>query len=366
MNETLQGNCLDLLKPLNNEIVDCVITSPPYWALRDYGSEPQIWDGKPDCEHAWIQQITQHTGNRNSLGSSVIAKVKEGINDTGLHKSAFCGLCNAWRGELGLEPTFNLYIDHLIQIFREIKRVLKPGGTIWVNLGDTYASNGGTEKTHKGLGFRESGLNRQPKKTTVPEKSLCGIPERFALRMTDELGLIRRNTIIWYKRSCMPSSAKDRFTVDFEYVYFFTKSPKYYFETQYEPMKGKLEDQVRRHHNKVENRARYFGDNQMHNKQTREEIIAQAELGRMKRCVWDINTTPFKEAHFATFPPKLIEPMIRAGCPPNGLVLDPFSGAGTTALVAKQLGRNYLGLEINPKYIEIARQRLADVQLVLR
>ena len=213
----IQGDALTVLKTLDANSVDICVTSPPYWGLRDYKTD----------------------------------------------------------GQLGLEPTFNEYLDHLIQIFTEVKRVTK--GTIWINIGDTY--NG--------------------------KKSLCGIPERFAILMTDKLGLIRRNTIIWHKPNCMPSSVRDRFTVDFEYVYFFTKSQRYYFETQYEPY--------------LEASTRWGGpirkrpDNPKY--ETRERPDRANPLGRIKRSVWRIPTKPFSGAHFAVFPPTLIEPMIKSGCP---------------------------------------------------
>ena len=187
------GNCLDLLRQMADESVNCVITSPPYWGLRDYGLEPVVWDG-------------------------------------------------AWRGSLGLEPTFELYIEHLIQIFNEIKRVLRKDGTCWVNLGDTYGGSGGYgditgfDKSATGFHQRNDGQKKQAGRVIAP-KCLLQIPSRFAIAMTDA-GWILRNTIIWHKRNCMPSSAKDRFTVDYEVIHFFTKSKKYWFEQQKEQNVG--------------------------------------------------------------------------------------------------------------------------------
>lgn len=219
-----------------------------------------------------------------------------------------------------------------MNVFNECKRVLKKTGSLWVNIGDTYSA-----------------------------KSLIGIPERLCIAMTDA-GFIRRNTIIWHKPNCMPSSAKDRFTIDFEYFYFFTKSQRYYFDTQYEPHKNPQDD-IRRllknksyTNNKVNNR--YFGTSQLNCKKTKEELEEQFSKGRLKRCVWTIATTPLKEAHFATFPEKLIETPIKACCPPDGIVLDPFAGAGTTLLVAKKLGRRFIGIELNEDYVKIANKRL--------
>ena len=202
---------------------------------------------------------------------------------------------------------------------------------------------------------------------------------RLAIRMCDEQGWIARNCLIWHKPNVMPSSVKDRFTVDYEPIFFFTKNKKYWFETQYEPMvegsdtkyrarirmnkvynskepyktntpyaTNKISKEVRL--GSTENPNRAFGDNK--------SLERMLELGRNKRSVWKIPTHPFREAHFATFPEKLIEPIIKAGCPKNGIVLDCFMGAGTTALVALKLNRNYVGIELNPDYIKIAEERL--------
>lgn len=248
VNQILHGDALGRLKSLPDNTIDTCITSPPYWGLRDYKHSDQ----------------------------------------------------------LGMEPIIYQYLDNLIEIFAQVKRVIKKTGSIWVNIGDTYDEN----------------------------KSLCGIPERFAIRMTDKLGLIRRNTVIWYKPNCMPSSASDRFTVDFEYIYFFTKSQKYHFETQYEELV--LED------DKVDNAVKmgwdgqsdytdwYFNDRQKvswhdhsnddeqgFGQQTRGQKPKQIHhpLGRQKRCVWKISTRAFSDAHFAVYPSQLIEPIIKAACP---------------------------------------------------
>src|SRR3990167_4892536 len=168
-------DCRDGLRQLDDGSVDCVVTSPPYWSLRDYGIEPQLWGGKSDCEHEW-----QDCGNGYT-----------------------CARCGAWKGCLGLEPTVDIYLEHLLDIFDEVKRVLKPTGTCWVNLGDNYT-----------------------------DKSLNMVPYRFALGM-QQRGWILRNIIVWAKSNCMPSSIKDRCTVDFEPMFFFVKSPRYYFKPQF-------------------------------------------------------------------------------------------------------------------------------------
>lgn len=289
-----------------SESVDMVLTSPPYWALRDYQTEPMIWGGNDLCSHHFRPE--RHA------------------------TSGFCVICNAWRGELGLEPTFQLYLSHLCQIFDEVFRVLKKTGTCWVNLGDTYSQSGGgrgcgdSKHSTFPLGKKRYGGH---KCADLPRKCLCLIPSRFAIEMTQS-GWCLRNTIIWHKPNSMPSPVKDRFTVDFESLFFFTKNRSYDFRPQFEPSQ----------HLKT---APKRGD---------------GKKGRNKRCVWSINTKPDKQAHFAAFPPELCITPIKAGCPKNGIVLDPFFGTGTTGLVALKLGRKFIGIELNPKSIQIAKKRL--------
>lgn len=314
MNKIYQGDALAVLKTLPSESVHCVVTSPPYWALRDYGVE----------------------------------------------------------GQLGLEPTFQEYITKLCDIFDEVKRVLRNDGTLWVNIGDTYMGNSSySAKGRQGFGNDKIGMMNKkqwldPKNPTptklrarehvesgqIIEKSLCQIPSRFAIEMSNR-DWILRNEIIWHKPNCMPSSVKDRFTVDFEKVFFFVKSKKYYFETQYEKAIWAEKDA----RSKIKGGKLSGGKTATGNYATNRVAYSNGGM-KNKRAVWTVTTKPFKEAHFATYPETLIEPMIKAGCPKGGIVLDPFFGAGTTGLVAKKLGRNYLGIELNPEYIKIAEERI--------
>ena len=309
LNKIIQGDCLEVLKTLPDESIDCVMTSPPYWALRDYQVD----------------------------------------------------------GQLGLEPTFQEYISRLCDIFDEVKRVLKKEGTCWVNLGDTYGTKSGGKFENDNLSKKTkeqvsatTGINKANElRGTSPEmhKCLCQIPSRFAIEMVNR-GWTLRNEIIWHKPNCMPSSVKDRFTVDFEKIFFFVKSKKYNFETQREPHKEISLNRIKKpwHGHLTKGHALGGLKNGDMSKMCHPD-------GRNKRCVWTITTKSFKEAHFAVFPPELVETPIMAGCPKCGIVLDPFFGAGTTGLVAKQLGRNYLGIELNPEYIKIANKRLAQEQL---
>jgi len=287
-NKIICGDALTVLKTLPAESVNCVVTSPPYFNLRDYGI----------------------------------------------------------KGQLGLESTFQEYINKLCDIFDEVKRVLRKDGTCWVNLGDTYggansrASNGG----RAGYGAEREGIYSRG-----VDKSLCQIPSRFAIEMCNR-GWILRNEIIWYKPNCMPSSASDRFTVDFEKLFFFVKNKRYRFEQQYEahqaPM-GKPRAFAKKGNNDRNDTGRIYNPQSDTSPQ-----------GRNKRCVWKIPTQPYTEAHFAVFPEKLCITPIRAGCPKGGTVLDPFCGAGTTGVVAAKLGRKFIGIELSEKYCEIARCRI--------
>jgi len=275
----------------------------------------------------------------------------------------FCLHCSAWLGQLGLEPTIELYISHLVEVFAECKRVLKKTGSMWINIGDSYggSNSGGIEDskaTRKGTGATSLG-NHRPTATLTP-KSLCHIPERLSIALTDQLGLIKRNTIIWHKRNCMPSSASDRFTVDFEFLYFFTKSQEYWFEQQFEPMNYPERIYSEDTGNHKTAKLREQGNRStagLHDGRTQ---YGNPDLGRNKRCVWDIPTESSPEAHFAVFPRALVYTPIKAGCPPNGIVLDPFAGTGTTCLEAKEQGKNYIGIELSPEYIKIAEKKLAQ------
>ena len=400
-NIILQGDALTELKELPSKSINMLMASPPYWALRDYGTE----------------------------------------------------------GQLGLEPTFDEYINKLCDVFDEVKRVLRDDGTCWVNLGDTYSSQSSySEEGRQGYSGKTSNMKDLMKKrfdekptgkqstrcgrgrnAGVPEKSLCMIPMRFAIEMVNR-GWILRNTIIWHKRNCMPSSVKDRFTVDFEYIFFFSKKKKYYFETQYEPHltqekrpAGVVRNRLYDYDSKFNNNPEAYNSPRARTK--REGYNAEEHFyspqGRNKRTVWTINPKPFKEAHFAVYPEELCETPIKAGCPEfvcvkcgkprkniyekgnlvssyegqpiankprsnpankmikqdlpkdeygalpkreqkevgltdcgcnadftGGIVLDPFFGSGTTGLVALKQNKKFIGIELNKEYIEIAKKRL--------
>ena len=211
-NKIIQGDAREVLETFSAESVDMCITSPPYWGLRDYDVNELIWGSEKDCKHKGY----------------------------GNFKRGFCRKCGAWKGQLGLEPTFDLYIKHLCDIFDGVKRVLKKTGTCWVNIGDSYLGSNqgyGTTKRNTNTGFQDvrKGYFAASKQKTplsnykLKAKCLAMVPFRFALEMVNR-GWILRNVIIWHKPNCMPCSVKDRFTIDFEYLFFFSKSKKYYFK----------------------------------------------------------------------------------------------------------------------------------------
>lgn len=280
LNKIYTGHALNVLKTLPECSVNMCITSPPYWGLRDYKTNPVIWN-------------------------------------------------DGWQGELGAELSFNQYINHLCDVFDEVKRVLKDDGTCWVNIGDSYN-----------------------------EKSLTLIPLRFAIEMCNR-GWIVRNVIIWQKPNATPHSAKDRFTVDFEYLFFFSKNKKYYFEQQLEPLKQSTYNRCKTGCG-INKGANYQGLNKKNFERLQQRILDGTISGRNKRTVWQIATHAYHGAHFAVFPPVLIETPIKAGCPDGGIVLDPFIGSGTTAFVAEKLNRNWLGIELNPEYAKLAEERISQ------
>lgn len=336
-NEIICGDALEVLKTLPSESVDMCVTSPPYWACRFY---------------------------------------------------------DAGEKEIGIEKSFEEYLSRLVEIFDEVKRVLKKEGTCFVNLGDTYNGNkeGKTDlKVAQHTGENSKGIHKK-QSNSLPEKCICMIPERFAIAMS-ERGWLVRNKIIWHKKNGMPSSVIDRLGNKYELVYFFTKSPRYFFDLDairvpYETYEKRPDGIVRGreydYHGKFAEHAENYGSprarqgrkyNTKEGSKNREleeqsrrfgkrrppgdsSLYERNPKGKNPGDVWTLTLQPHPDKHVAMFPEKLIEPMVLAGCPDGGLVLDIFMGAGTTAVVSKKLGRHYLGIELNPKYIEIAEKRI--------
>ena len=316
----LKGNNLDTLKTLDDQSINTVVTSPPYWGLRDYGTG--TWEGgDPDCPHMRTTKISVNT----ATGHKGMADKGHAVGDA-IYKD-ICPKCNAVRkdSQLGLEDTPEQFAHNLVMLFREIRRVLRDDGTVWLNLGDSYSSGGRRTTTNQSLrGDKDYGVTRPAPSEGIKPKDLIGIPWRVAFALQQD-GWYLRQDIIWHKPNPMPESVRDRCTKAHEYIFLLSKNVKYYYD--HEAIK---EDCI------------------TNNNYTKKN----------KRSVCTVTTKPFKGAHFATFPMDLIEPCILAGCPEGGTVLDPFGGAGTTAVVSNKHNRNAILCELNKEYIEIAEKRL--------
>ena len=413
--QIITGDCREELRRFPDNHFQCCVTSPPYWGLRDYGVPPLVWGGDVICQHEWVRHhqppksgknIAYEPGVRSNRAQQEMPNpMNDGVS------SAFCLRCGAWRGQLGLEPSPELYVDHLAKVFREVRRVLRKDGTLWLNLSDTYAGSGPDRQQNVGNpGSKVSeGLDTRQPPIGLKPKDLVGIPWRMAFALRAD-GWWLRSDIIWEKPNCMPSSVRDRPTTSHEYMFLLAKGKSYYYD---------------------------------------QDAIAIHPTGRKKRTVWTIPTRQSPTPHFATFPPDLVKPCILAGtsvkgqCPACGgawervvepsedyakllgknyhdhshdlsrgmsqekvaprvtadhrtlgwqpacdcnagpveydrqvkdlpqtalfhraggpapqLVLDPFAGAGTTGLVAAKLERDAVLIELNPKYTEMARNRL--------
>ena len=321
LNHIYTGNAATVLQTLPKESIDCVVTSPPYYGLRDYGTA-QWQGGDPACKHSTREEKGFEKWKQSSnRGNSKPPK-------------SICPKCGAVRvdNQIGLEDTPEEYINRLTAVFNEIRRVLKPTGTLWLNIGDSYAC-----------------------------KSLIGIPWQLAFALRNA-GWYLRQDIIWHKPNPMPESVRDRCTKAHEYIFLLSKSKKYYFNHEamlepanYDGRKKILKGVSLKYCN---NAAGIPTQSIAKGGGLRWANTVKGCPARNKRDVWLIPTRPFKEAHFATFPPELASHCIKAGCPENGVVLDPFFGAGTTGVVAKQLNRNYIGIELNENYVEIAERRI--------
>lgn len=401
--EILTGNVLEEIKKIADKSVQCCVTSPPYYGLRDYSTG--VWiGGDTECTHKRDskQSKTTITGQANLEGA-----IGDGI----------CKRCGAKRidEQIGLEETPELYIQKLTLVFREVHRAMADDGTLWVNIGDSYAANrsyqvgqtvqGDTtteDKRYKGKGSKvPSGMK---------QKDLIGIPWMLAFALRAD-GWYLRSDIIWNKPNPMPESVKDRPTKSHEYIFLLTKSEKYYYDykailevANYDgrkeiAMKGssKYADGFSptenmkantlhtkghaRWSNKIQGRTErkmkgtgYGGDGMgLHGHsgyfdedgKVRVHQFEDGVFARNKRSVWEVATKPYADAHFATYPPDLIEPCILAGSRKGDTVLDPFSGSATTGEVALTHHRKYIGIELNPDYVKLSHKRLSKVNPVL-
>ena len=482
----INKNILEALKEIPDESIDCIITSPPYYGLRSYKGADTVWDGDKNCQHDFNDVDNYHDNLRYRGENSIIRneknqeihpiatrrpnasgghnskklQIKETENfqesvdyDNRITTSYLCSRCGAWKGQLGLEPSYEMYLGHLMLITKELKRVLKETGTMFWNVGDSYTGNtgnrGGWPDSKYSVSKEEAIENGQAifmkaDYGNIQQKSLMLLPERFAIRMVDD-GWILRNKLIWYKRNAMPSSVKDRFSNKYEFVYFFSRSKKYYFDldavrkpltestwrriseknldNQFQEGKVaemaqfsgtgnmkkalvnlrsksfniRVRDAQNYHVQKYENEGAYqkkhngyfnedgslrintdgvnpgdvilddtvnffrnrgSGGNYDYGGINSDDASHYNENGTNPGDVMDIPTMRHSFAHFAIFPERLVEPLIKAGCPKDGIVLDPFAGSGTTGVVARKLGRSSVQIEISEEYCKIIKERM--------
>ena len=311
VNVILHGDVIDKLKELESESVQCVVTSPPYWGLRDYGTD----------------------------------------------------------GQLGLESTPEEYVENMVKVFREVKRVLKDDGTVWLNLGDSYngsgkAGNKNSEYYKKHTEFGKPAKNKD--KIGIPTnvkglkpKDLVGIPWMVAFALRSD-GWYLRQDIIWHKPNPMPESVTDRCTKSHEYIFLLSKSSKYFYDA----------DAIKTVYSEGTQSGSQFGgkkgnseDGMKAKLQSSPQGFFKMADGVNKRSVWKIPIKPYKEAHFAVFPEKIPELCIKAGSKEGDIVLDPFFGSGTTGYVAQRLNRKWIGIELNKSFIEIAKSRFNQQEL---
>lgn len=444
------GNALEILKTLPDESVQMCVTSPPYWGLRDYKTEPVIWGGDVGCSHDWtVDERKPQSGGTGAASSKQLTN-RGTTNSQESLLSGECLFCNAWKGSLGNEPTPELFTEHLVMIFREARRVLRNDGTLWVVIGDTYfgGGRGGNPEgsVHQKQKTNAGSITVKNNKLSISSgckpKDLVGIPWMLAFALRSD-GWWLRQDILWSKKNPMPSSVTDRCVTSHEYVFLLSKSSNYYFDhiVIREPAvayaKGKRSVSIG---SKSLSRGQSTGAGVA---PSGNALVSDVALNPMrnKRSVWTLSSKPFKGSHFATFPETLVEPMILAGTSEygacaacgtpytrkiercesipditqrstdhyntadrygadnggnagldnlakrmrdgkNGIitvdwvagcscnsstrpctVLDCFSGAATTGKVALSLGREYIGIEANSDYNEIARKRLLDAGL---
>jgi len=451
------GDCLESLKRLPSESVQMCVTSPPFWGLRDYGTAE--WDGgDEDCDHyaaieAAAREAVGTQGDANKINQQITAKMS-------LFKDCVCGATRIDK-QLGLEklhdclgwatgsPCGECYVCHLVQVFRDVRRVLRVDGVLFLNLGDSYSAQLGQRKPTDKAGVKQetnTGANKIGSRCAggLKPKDLCMIPARVAMALQAD-GWWLRNDNIWEKPNCMPASVTDRCTISHEYMFMFAKSQRYYFDS--EAIREQAQDRGEPDTEKLTRCTRDLarqGELSRFNRGGGNSAGFGSKNGtRNKRTVWTIPTKPFKSAHFATFPPALIEPCIRAGTSEDGccsrcgspwkrvleekepvepidyqgkhaetepnasgrrmlanvraareagadhdapfppkktigweptckcenadivpcVVLDPFLGSGTTAVVARNLGRHAIGCELNPEYVEMAKKRFTLTRL---
>lgn len=395
------GDCREILRDMATAgiRVQMCVTSPPYWGLRDYGIESSVWGGLSDCEHVWGDHIIINkggpTGDTSGLTNRGANQARSAVKD--IRAGQFCQ-CGAWLGTLGLEPDYRMYVDHMVEVMELVRDVLADDGTLWLNLGDCYAAAGYSNHANTGGAQRaDGGKQRHLTGSGLKPKDLCLMPARVAIAL-QEAGWWVRQDIIWHKPNPMPESVTDRCTKAHEYLFLLSTSARYYYDA--EAIKEPSIDMGSKQpdgwdttvgeggHGSIHKRGRDKGkprDLGPKLQGERDDLRTGRSLGgarmgrgagwrddpdttpdkRNKRSVWTIPSEPYPEAHFATFPRKLIEPCILAGSRRGDVVLDPFMGSGTTAQVAEYLGRQWVGCELNPDYAALQVNRLRQQNLDL-
>ncbi len=324
------GDVRDALREIPDDSVHCVVTSPPYWGLRDYGLPPTIWGGDPDCEHEWgddlpgVRRDNQHLDV--AVGNKRGGKKHSGANLGIGTRGRYCQHCGAWRGCLGSEPTLDLYVQNMVEVFREVRRVLRPDGTLWLNLGDGRTSGG---RTHtRDTDNKHRTVQGAQRRVCTPEglkpKDLLGMPWRIAFALQED-GWYLRADIVWHKPNPKPESVTDRPTACHEYVFLLSKEPRYYYDgyAVREPCTSGPSDVKKM----IEQKPRIGGLTKdldaplnaasKHTNLGKKRAVGDPS-GRNRRSVWTVATEPFRGAHFATFPRKLVEPCILAGTSAGG------------------------------------------------
>jgi DNA modification methylase len=320
--------------------------------LRDYGTAK--WEGGDgNCEHT----ISHYSDN-----------LKPDCDRPVRGDRSLCIKCGAKRidSQIGLELTPQEYVEKIVLVFREVRRVLRGDGTLWLNLGDTYSAQRWTKKGETTTpaqpmnGMSDTWRAIAPtKESGLPDKNLVGIPWRVAFALQAD-GWYLRQDIIWHKPNPMPESVTDRCTKAHEYIFLMSKNPNYYLDNK--AIQEPCTTQEGRPSAIVRDRVYGYNSKQVALGRARGGEETPEPSTRNKRSVWSVTVKPYKEAHFATFPKELIEPCVLAGCPKDGTILDPFGGSGTTAEVAIENGRNALLIELNPEYIELAKTRISNTQ----
>jgi DNA modification methylase len=368
----LVGDALSVLRTLPAESVQLCVTSPPYFGLRAYGTDPQVWGGDPEHEHEWGESEQSVVGGKR--GDTKVRWQHTGTGVSGHERLAPASSCpcGAWKGELGSERSPAEFISHLLLIFDEVWRVLRPDGLCFVNLGDSYSGSGKGPSGHNGIGDQGErqgfvgskqqtnagslhGANHEYDYRGIPAKNLLLVPQRFAIAMQDR-GWIVRSEIVWAKTSAMPESVRDRPTSAWEPIFMLSKSPTYFYdqEATRQPLSTRMPGTTIQE-------THHYGNGNGGNTGLSDYLAkfkGGEAAGANLRNVWTLGPAAFKESHFATFPPEIPRRCILAGSRPGDTVLDPFLGSGTTAMVADRLGRDAIGIELNTEYAEMARKRI--------